>query len=124
MVGFPRYVEGLPVSRIFKVSLAWTLFSVAMFLAGWTGGKRSMQKIAEQNAPRFVVPRQKVSTNEAFNVGIECPSGYRMEFIALTPKEEKEFESKPNGGVVDEVMNEEKRTNKLLNNAVCVKGAQ
>lgn len=112
------------VSRIFKVCLAWAMFSAAMFFAGWTGGKRSALKIAEQTSPRFMAPHQKANSNQAFNVGIECPSGYRMEFIALTPKEEKEFESKPNGGVFDEVMNEEKRTNKLLNNAVCVKGAQ
>ena len=109
-------------SRGFKIGLAWALWSAVMLFAGWIGGRRSMSQVAAQTTPRFAAPHQKVSTNEAFNVGIECPPGYRMEFIALTPKEEKEFEPKPNDGIADEVMNEEKRTNKLLNNAVCVRG--
>jgi hypothetical protein len=110
-------------NREFKLCVAWVVFAIVVFFAGWIGGKRSARKVAEQTSPRFVAPHQKVSTDEAFNVGIECPSGYRMEFIALTPKEEKEFELKPND-VWDEENKTEKRTNKILNNAVCVKGAQ
>ena len=89
-----------------------------MFFAGWIGGKRSASKIA--GSPRFLAPHQKVSTNEAFNVGLECPPGYDMKFIALTPNEEKVLEQK-SGDLLDEVAQEEKRTNKVSNNAVCVK---
>jgi hypothetical protein len=59
-----------------------------------------------------------------FNVGIECPPGYGMEFIALKPKEENEFNERPDADVWNEIDKRSKRTNKLLDNAVCVKGAE
>jgi hypothetical protein len=107
-------------NRALKISLAWVVFSAAMFFEGWIGGKRSAFRIAD--SPRFLAPHQKVSRNEAFNVGVECPPEYDMKFIALTPNEEKKFEQKP-GDALDEVAKQEKRTNELLNNAVCVKRA-
>lgn len=103
------------------ILLALVLLIAASFVAGWTGGKRSATRIAEETSPRFVVPRQKVQTGTAFNVGIECPHGYDMKFIAFTPNEEKEFAPKVGENMVEEVMKADKRTNQELNNAVCVK---
>jgi|SRR5467141_2289039 len=108
-------------NRDIKLSLAWVTFSILMFFTGWISRKYLTDKYVAQTSPRFVSPHQKVNKEMEFNVGIECPQGYDMKFIALTPKEENEYEPKSGEGVFDQVHREEKRTNRLLNNAVCVK---
>lgn len=99
-------------------------FLIGVLSVGVYAFRLKLQLSAKEAPPRFVAPHQKPSPDAAFHVGIECPTGYDMKFIALTPKEEKEFEQKPGGDVFDRVQSEERRTNKLLNNAVCVKSAE
>jgi len=109
--------------RDLKICVAWALVSAVMFVAGWIGGKRAARKVSDEVSQRFVSPHLTTNEGAEFHVGLECPPGYHLEFIALTPKEEEEFERKPGDDALDREANEEKRTNKLLNNGVCVKGA-
>jgi hypothetical protein len=117
--------------RDLKICVAWAFVSAVMFVAGWIGGKRAARKVSDEISQRFVSPHLTTNEGAEFHVGLECPPGYHLEFIALTPKEDEEFERKPgdvpaNANPIflwDEVAKAEKRMKKLLNNGVCVKGA-
>jgi hypothetical protein len=115
----PFFRQGSCSKVKWKIALGSLALAGVMFFAGWVCNKRYSLRLAA--SPRFLSPHQKYSKDNAFHVGIECPTGYDMKFIALTPKEEKEYDKSPNDDVFDQIAKEESRTNRLLDNAVCVK---